>query len=96
MEDLTEQQQQRLNKLNELRTIGIDPYPARIEDCNLSAIRTLKQEFNCQVGWSDHTVSPEIIHRAVYQWGAEIIEFHLDLEGSGREFSGDSYNGFER
>ena len=28
-----------------------------------------------------------MIERAVNKWGAEIIEFHLDLDGSGEEFN---------
>ncbi|WP_148214005.1 N-acetylneuraminate synthase family protein [Desulfohalobium retbaense] len=40
-----------------------------------------------QVGWSDHSVSPGVIHRAVHRWGAKMIEFHLDLEGEGEEYS---------
>ena len=40
----------------------------------------------CEVGWSDHTVEPAVIHRAIHRWGARIIEFHLDLDGKGEEF----------
>jgi N-acetylneuraminate synthase len=39
------------------------------------------------VGWSDHTVSPGVIHRAVHRWGASLIEFHLDLDGLGAEYA---------
>ena len=39
------------------------------------------------MGWSDHTVSPGVIHRAIHKWDAKIIEFHLDLEGKGEEFN---------
>jgi sialic acid synthase SpsE len=65
----------------------VSSYPAPLEDCNLSAIQTLREKFNCRVGWSDHTVLEEVICRAVYRWGAQIIEFHLDLDGKGEEFS---------
>jgi sialic acid synthase SpsE len=61
-------------------------YPARPEDCNLSAIDTLRSACHCQVGWSDHSVQPGVVHRAIHRWGASIIEFHLDLEGQGEEF----------
>ena len=37
-------------------------------------------------GWSDHSVSPAVIYRAVHRWGAKMIEFHLDLEGMGEEY----------
>jgi hypothetical protein len=39
------------------------------------------------MGWSDHTVNSGVIHRAIHKWDAKIIEFHLDLEGKGEEFS---------
>ncbi len=61
-------------------------YPAPYEQANLSAIETLRNEFSCKVGWSDHTVDPGVINRAINRWGAEVIEFHLDLEGAGEEF----------
>ena len=61
-------------------------YPTPYKEANLSAIGTLKKEFNCKVGWSDHTVDPGVINRAVNRWGAEVVEFHMDLEGAGEEF----------
>ena len=65
----------------------ISGYPAPPESCNLAAIQTLRHTFNCSIGWSDHSVSPAVISRAVNHWGAEVIEFHLDLDGEGEEFS---------
>jgi len=64
----------------------VSSYPAPVNELNLSAIETLRKKFDCSVGWSDHSVEEEVIYRAVYKWGAEIIEFHLDLEGKGKEF----------
>jgi len=64
----------------------ISSYPARAEECNLAAIDTLRKACGCPVGWSDHSVQPGVIHRAVHRWGASMIEFHLDLEGEGAEF----------
>jgi sialic acid synthase SpsE len=61
-------------------------YPTPYEEANLAAIETLRTSFDCKVGWSDHTVNPGVIHRAVNHWGAEVIEFHMDLEGAGEEF----------
>lgn len=61
-------------------------YPTPPHDCNLAAIKTLRDHFNCRVGWSDHSVSESVILRSIYKWNAEIIEFHLDLEGDGAEF----------
>jgi len=65
----------------------VSSYPAKAEDCNLAAIATLREVCQCPVGWSDHTVDPGVIFRAVHRWGATMVEFHLDLEGQGAEFS---------
>jgi sialic acid synthase SpsE len=62
-------------------------YPTPYEETNLSAIETIRKETNCSVGWSDHTVNPNVILRATHRWRAEVVEFHLDLEGKGEEFS---------
>lgn len=64
----------------------ISGYPTPVDECNLGAIATLRQATQCPVGWSDHSVSPSVIHRAVNHWGATLVEFHLDLDGTGDEF----------
>jgi sialic acid synthase SpsE len=61
-------------------------YPTPYAEANLAAIETIRQVTGCEVGWSDHTVEPAVIHRAVHHWGAKVIEFHLDLDGKGEEF----------
>jgi sialic acid synthase SpsE len=61
-------------------------YPTPIEQCNLAAIETIRRAVRARVGWSDHTVSPAVIYRAVHHWNAEMVEFHLDLDGAGPEF----------
>ena len=62
-------------------------YPTPYADANLAAIEAIRQTTNCDVGWSDHTVEPGVIHRAIHRWGAKIIEFHIDLDGKGEEYS---------
>ena len=64
----------------------VSAYPALVEQCNLSAIKTLRDRYKCEVGWSDHSVKDSVIYRAVYKWNASMIEFHMDLDGSGEEF----------
>ncbi|MBZ5557625.1 MAG: N-acetylneuraminate synthase family protein [Acidobacteriia bacterium] len=61
-------------------------YPTPVEQCNLAAIETIRTATGARVGWSDHSVSPAVIYRAVHRWRAEMIEFHLDLDGTGAEF----------
>ena len=64
----------------------VSAYPTPIEDCNLSAIKTIRDLTNCQVGWSDHTVNKNVLYRAIHKWKSSSIEFHLDIEGEGEEF----------
>ena len=61
-------------------------YPTPVEQSNLAAIETIRRACNTPVGWSDHSASPAVIYRAVHRWGAEMVEFHLDLDGTGAEF----------
>ena len=72
----------------------VSAYPTPVTECNLAAIETIKKEFRnsqsairIQIGWSDHSVSSAVIYRAVHRWGAEMVEFHLDLDGVGEEFN---------
>lgn len=62
-------------------------YPTPPEECNLAAIQTLRNALGCDIGWSDHSVSPAVIHRAIDRWDAQFIEFHLDLDGKGAEYA---------
>ena len=69
-------------------------YPTPVEDTNLSALIKLKEclgRYNdtgyISYGWSDHTVSPAVIYRAVHKYNANLIEFHLDLDGMGAEYA---------
>jgi len=64
----------------------VSRYPAHPEDCDLGQITFLSLSHPlCGVGWSDHTVHPAVIYRAEFN-GAEVIEFHLDLDGKGAEY----------
>lgn len=62
-------------------------YPTPYTDANLAAIQSIREETGCAVGWSDHTVEPTVMYRAIHRWGAEVIEFHLDIDGKGDEYS---------
>jgi N-acetylneuraminate synthase len=64
----------------------VSSYPSPATECNLAAIETLRKTFDCKVGWSDHSVSPAVLNRALHRWQASMIEFHLDLDGDGEEF----------
>ena len=54
-------------------------YPARDENLNLLCIKTLRERYNCDVGYSGHEVSPmpSIVAAAL---GAVAIERHITLD----------------
>lgn len=59
----------------------VSNYPAKPEDYNLKAIKTLKEAFKCGVGLSDHT--PGVLTSLVaVGLGADIIEKHITLDQS--------------
>ena len=54
-------------------------YPARVEDCNLLAMKTMADAFDVPVGYSDHT--PGIyVPLAAAAMGACVIEKHFTLD----------------
>jgi len=59
----------------------VSAYPAAPERLNLRAIQTLKDEFACPVGFSDHTADTWAATVAV-AFGADIIEKHFTLDRS--------------
>jgi N,N'-diacetyllegionaminate synthase len=50
-----------------------------VDEVNLNCMATLRDTFNCQVGYSDHTEGIAVSIAAV-ALGAEIIEKHLTLD----------------
>jgi len=54
-------------------------YPAPVEELNLSCIKTLKDNYNCEVGYSGHEFRLGTTVAAVYL-GATIIERHVTLD----------------
>ena len=65
---------------------AISGYPTPVKEANLKAIETLRNKFKIDVGLSDHSVSKDVITRAIYKWDASMIEFHLDLDENGAEY----------
>ena len=56
-------------------------YPCPLEEVNLKAMETLREEFNLPVGYSDHTKGIEAAVSAVAM-GAKVIEKHFTLDCS--------------
>ena len=54
-------------------------YPTPFEDVNMNAMLTIKNEFNVDIGYSDHTIGIEISLLAV-SLGAKIIEKHFTID----------------
>jgi N-acetylneuraminate synthase len=63
----------------------VSGYPTPSGQVNLAAIATLRETTGCRVGWSDHSVDPAVVERAVRRWGATDVELHVDLDGRGHE-----------
>jgi N,N'-diacetyllegionaminate synthase len=56
-------------------------YPTPMKDVNLLAILTIKNKFNVEIGYSDHTLGIEVPTAAV-ALGAKMIEKHFTLDRS--------------
>lgn len=54
-------------------------YPTKINDVNLKAMTTLKEEFDLPVGYSDHTLGIDVSIAAVCL-GARVIEKHFTID----------------
>lgn len=65
----------------------VSEYPCEPANANLAAIQTLRDHTGLPVGWSDHSHNLGLVRRATLLWHASSVEFHLDLDGRGPEFS---------
>lgn len=54
-------------------------YPTPFEDVNLSAMYSLKENFDCKIGYSDHSLGIEVPVAATAM-GAKVIEKHFTLD----------------
>jgi len=57
-------------------------YPMKEEEANLKCIKTLQDEFNCDVGYSGHEVAGYLICVSAVVMGATSIERHITLDRS--------------
>tara|TARA_B100001121_G_C18646791_1_gene602092 strand:+ start:19 stop:1065 length:1047 start_codon:yes stop_codon:yes gene_type:complete len=64
-------------------------YPARSKNLNLSTIKDMRKRFNCEIGYSDHSIGFNASVGAIH-YGASFIEKHVCLNnkiGIDSEFS---------
>ena len=55
-------------------------YPMKVEEANLKCIETLRNEFNCNVGYSGHEDSSYIVCIIATAFGANSIERHITID----------------
>ncbi len=55
-------------------------YPMNYEEANLNCIKTLKEKFNCNVGYSGHEVGASLVCVPAVLLGATSIERHITLD----------------
>jgi N,N'-diacetyllegionaminate synthase len=58
----------------------VSTYPCPFDDANLSAIRTLSEQFQYPTGYSDHTVSTQFVPSMAVALGAQILEKHMTID----------------
>ena len=59
----------------------VSTYPMKPEDANLETINTLKEKFNCKVGYSGHESGLAVSYAAV-SYGISSLERHVTLDRS--------------
>jgi N-acetylneuraminate synthase len=58
----------------------VSSYPTPLEKINVRAVRSLQDEFETQVGLSDHTTEPTIAPAAATALGGAVVEKHFTLD----------------
>ena len=54
-------------------------YPASLKDLNIKTIKDMKNKFNCEIGYSDHSIGYTGASSAIH-YGASFIEKHVCLD----------------
>ncbi|MEX2400653.1 MAG: N-acetylneuraminate synthase family protein [Rhodothermales bacterium] len=68
-----------LDMKNLIITHCTSTYPAKIDELNLRMIHTLRDEFDCPIGYSGHEVGLQVSYAAV-ALGACVVERHITLD----------------
>lgn len=59
---------------------AVSTYPCKDEECNIFMVKTLKEKYNCEVGYSGHEVGVLPTVLAVATIGATVVERHITLD----------------
>ena len=54
-------------------------YPANLKDLNIKTIKDMKNKFNCEIGYSDHSIGFIAANSAIH-YGASFVEKHICLD----------------
>jgi N-acetylneuraminate synthase len=57
----------------------VSTYPMKVEDANLNVIKTLREEFKCNVGYSGHETGLAVSHGAA-ALGITSLERHITMD----------------
>jgi len=70
----------KINKCNNFALLKCtSSYPAKSDNLNLSTIKDMRKKFNCEIGYSDHTIGSNAAIGAIH-YGASFIEKHVCLD----------------
>tara|TARA_Y100000590_G_scaffold458400_1_gene613037 strand:- start:1048 stop:2061 length:1014 start_codon:yes stop_codon:yes gene_type:complete len=85
IEEITKAYQIFENEISDIVLMwGFQNFPTKAVDIKLNQIKFLQKNFNCKIGYADHTNSDEsilsyVIPYLAYEMGADIIEKHITL-----------------
>lgn len=79
-----QEQDEYLDRLTLLHCVSA--YPMPIKESNPRFYDEMSRRLPCLIGWSDHSVNPAIVYYYAIKKSANVIEFHLDLDGQGNEY----------
>ena len=70
----------KINKCNNFALLKCtSSYPAKNDNLNLSTIKDMRKKFNCEIGYSDHSIGSNAAIGAIH-YGASFIEKHVCLD----------------
>lgn len=65
---------------------GFSNYPTEVEDLNLNVLDYFKKNFNCKLGYADHSLDIANIPLMILAKGCDYIEKHITISRNNRNF----------